>query len=89
MGKKEDIRFCAYKIIEIGLDNTWNGNFIIKLDDKNLRFLKNLISNTGWGCLSSINPNIINMIIPKIVNSTPNSVFSIVNPYINKTIPIP
>lgn len=36
MDKKEDIRFCAYKIIEIGLDDTWNGNFIIKLDDKNL-----------------------------------------------------
>ncbi len=36
MNKKEDIKFCAYKIIEIGLDDTWDGSFTISLNDKGL-----------------------------------------------------
>lgn len=34
--QKRQIRFCANKIIEKGLDTTWNGNFIIGLKEKEL-----------------------------------------------------
>ena len=60
-----------------------------KLADRNLRFLKNLMSNTGWSSLNSMNQNIIRNMIPKTVNITPNVSFNMVNPYMNNTIPIP